>query len=154
MPTRSSCSRQERCVYEMVLFTPTKVLRTKKCAEDTPLTMRKTLPYRECVTFIVNGYLHSATPLVCEVNQSASRRLIIADELYFLYRTGNAPARIFRLLLVGSIAILLLLATAPHTRICRNYRAKKLRFKNNAISDCQTRDYRNPTQFCQISTVL
>jgi len=73
----------------MVLFTLTKVLANNKkyCAEDTTLTLRRRSLSGSCVTFSVKGYLHSALPLVCEVNQSASRfqenltRLLNADEL-------------------------------------------------------------------------
>jgi hypothetical protein len=66
----------------MVLFTPTKVLANNKKyrAEDTTLTTRRrSLPGVR--HFVVKSYLHTATPLVCEINQSAFRRLLNADEL-------------------------------------------------------------------------
>jgi hypothetical protein len=41
----------------------------------------QTLPFRECVTFIVKGHLHTASRLEREVNQSVLRRLVNVDEL-------------------------------------------------------------------------
>jgi small GTP-binding protein len=50
-------------------FTPTKVLRY--CMRRRYSTAyAQTLPYGSTPHFIGKGYLHSATPLVCEVNQS------------------------------------------------------------------------------------
>jgi hypothetical protein len=59
----------------MALFTPTKVLRSYYTTPKISTECAQTLPYGSTPLSTLNDYLHSAKPLVCEVNQSAFRRL-------------------------------------------------------------------------------